>query len=302
MPGELKPSPTHRGVRSAQLGLLVNVLLAMVKFIAGVLGNSYALIADAIESTADIFSSVIVWGGLRIAARSPDESYPFGYGKAESLAGAVVSLMLIAAAVGITIESIREIRVPHHAPAPFTLAILVLVVLVKEVLFRRVFAVASDVGSTAVKADAWHHRSDAITSACAFVGISLALVGGPGWEMADDWAALAAAAIIAYNGVSLLRPAVSDLMDRSPEQLLFDAISAAAEGVEGVRATEKLKIRKAGMSYYVDIHVQADPALSLHDAHILSGQVKGAIRAALPTAAGVLIHMEPFERGQEGRS
>src|SRR6185436_18004245 len=145
---------------------------------------SYALVADALESTLDIFSSLIVWGGLRISSRSADEAFPFGYGKAESLATVVVGFLLLGGAVGIAVEAVREILTPHHAPAPFTLA----VVFIKEILFRRVFAVGREVESAAVQADAWHHRSDAITSGAAAVGIAIALIGGPGWEEADDWA------------------------------------------------------------------------------------------------------------------
>ncbi len=289
--------PATEGRRLVGLGVLLNVALAVVKVVAGVLGNSYALIADGIESTADIVGSVIVWSGLRIAARGADEDYPFGYGKAEALAAAIVGLMLVGAAIAIAIESVREIRLPHHAPAPFTLAVLVGVVLVKEFFFRRVVAAGERAGSTAVKADAWHHRSDAITSAAAFVGISAALLGGPGWEPADDWAALLASAVIAWNGVGVLRPAVAELMDRAPAEALLRRVEAAARGVAGVRHTEKLKVRKVGTSYYVDLHVQADPAMSLHDAHVVSGCVKSAIRAAVPEVQGALIHMEPYEPG-----
>ena len=196
---------------------------------------------------------------------------------------------------GIAVESVREIQIPHHTPAPFTLGVLVGVIVVKEILFRRVNKVGEAVASTAVKADAWHHRSDAITSLAAFIGISVALIGGPGWESADDWAALLASTVLAFNGVRLLRPAIDDLMDRSPGNLLLDRISAAALTTSDVRAIEKLKVRKAGLGYYVDLHVQADPAMSLHDAHILSGRVKTAIRAAVPEVLGVLIHMEPLE-------
>jgi len=284
----------HRGIRWAQLGLLVNAALALVKFITGILGHSYALIADGIESSADILSSFIVWSGLRISTRTADQYYPFGYGKAEALAAAVVSLMLLAAALGISIESVREIITPHNAPAPFTLVVLVLVVVIKEILYRRVFAVGSEAGSSAVQAEAWHHRADAITSACAFVGISVALIGGPGWEMADAWAALVAASIIAYNGLSLLRPAIADLMDRTPSGDVLDRVSAAAMAVEEVRAIEKIKVRKAGIEYFVDLHVQANPAMTLNAAHILSGKVKSAIKAAVPAVTGVLVHMEPF--------
>jgi cation diffusion facilitator family transporter len=288
-------SSARRGIQSAQVGLLVNAVLAIIKLVAGVLGNAYALIADAVESSADIFSSLIVWSGLRIASRQADDEYPFGYGKAEPLAAAVVGLMLIGAALGIAVEAIREIHTPHHAPAPFTLAVLVGVIIVKELLFRRVARVGEEVASTAVKADAWHHRSDAITSAAAFIGISIALLGGPGWESADDWAALAASCVIVVNALMLMRPAIQDLMDRSPGSEFLDRISAAALATPDVRFIEKLKVRKVGFGYYVDLHVQAEPTMSLRDAHNLSGRVKSSIRSAVPEVSGVLIHMEPHE-------
>lgn len=284
-----------RGIRSAQAGMLVNTGLAVTKLVAGIVGNSYALVADAVESTADIFSSLIVWSGLSVASRDPDETYPFGYGKAESLAAAIVSLMLLGAAVGISIEAIREIVTPHHAPAPWTLAVLVAVVVVKTVLSRRVGHVGRAIGSSAVQADAWHHMSDALTSAAAFVGISVAVIGGPGFEAADDWAAIVASAIIVYNGISMLRPAVADLMDRSAGPEVLIPVRTAAESVLGVLATEKLAMRRTGMTYRVTIHVQTDPEMPLHEAHILSGKVKSAIRTAVPQVQSVLVHMEPYE-------
>lgn len=281
--------------RLAQVGLAINALLAIIKLVAGLLGNAYALVADAIESGTDMVGSLVVWSGLRIASRDPDERYPFGYGRAEALAGAVVAVLMLGAAAGIAIEAISEIRTPHHAPAPWTLGVLAAVIVVKEVLAKKVLHASEASGSTAVAADGWHHRADAITSAAAFIGVTVAIVGGPGWEPADDWAALVAAGIIVINGTLLLRTACSDLMDRAPAPVIHDQISVAALSTSGVRAIEKLKIRKTGTAFYVDIHVQADPAMSLHDAHILSGRVKSAIRQRIPAAAGVLIHMEPFE-------
>ena len=275
----------------------MNTALAIIKLIAGVVGHTYALVADAVESIADIFSSLVVWGGLHIATLPADEDHPYGHGRAEALASAVVSLMLLAAAVGIAIEAVREIRTPHHAPAPWTLIVLIVVIIVKEILSRRVFDVGHEVGSRAVLADAQHHRSDVITSAAAFVGISVALIGGPGWETADDWAALLAAGVIFTNGVKMLRPALDDLMDRAPDDVMVRRIGEAALEVEDVIAIEKIKIRKVGLTYVVDLHVQADAGLSLHDAHIVSGKVKGAIRGAVPAVDGVLIHMEPYEPG-----
>jgi cation diffusion facilitator family transporter len=285
-----------RGIRAAQAGLLVNIALVLVKLVAGIVGHAYALIADAIESTTDLFGSLVVWAGLRYTTRPANDDFPYGYGKAETLASLVVSLMLLGAAVGIAAAAVGEIRTPHHLPAPFTLVVLLLVVVVKEALFRTVLRVSDQTGSRAVRADAWHHRSDALTSAAAFVGISIALWGGPGWESADDWAALVAAGVIAINGVLIMRPAIMDLMDRMPEGPHVEQIVAAARRVEGVLDTEKLRVRRVGAEYFVDLHVQADPGLPLYDAHNLSGKVKAAIRAAVPRVAGVLIHMEPFER------
>ena len=285
----------NRGIRLAQLGLLANGILALVKLVAGVLGNSYALIADAVESIADLFSSLIVWGGLRVASRDADDRYPFGYGKAEAISAMVVGLMLLAAACGIALQAVREIVEPHRAPAPFTLVVLVVVVAVKSALFRLVNRTARSSGSPAVAADAWHHRADAISSAAAFIGISIAVLGGPGWETADAWAALVASALILYNGLGIMRPSVQELMDRSPSEEMLREVDAAAHAVEGVLATEKLKARKSGTRYLLEVHVQAEPSLSLHEAHILSGKVKRAIRSAVPSVQDVLVHMEPFE-------
>ncbi len=275
--------------------MLVNLVLAIIKLIAGIVGHAYALVADAVESTADIFSSLVVYGGLHIAAQPADEDHPYGHGRAEALAGALVALMLLIAAVGIAIEAVREIRTPHHTPKAWTLGVLVGVIVIKQILASKVFRIGSETGSTAIMADAQHHRSDVITSAAAFVGISIAVIGGPGWEQADDWAALVASVVICYNGMKMLRPAINDLMDRVPENHVVESIAVAAISVPEVRAIEKLKVRKVGLQYAVDLHVQADPHMSLHDAHIVSGKVKGAIRTAMPAVDGVLIHMEPYE-------
>ena len=271
-------------------------MLAAIKLVAGVLGNSYALVADAIESSADVVSSTVVLGGLQVAGREPDDQYPFGYGKAETLAGAVVALMLLGAAAAIAIQAIREITTPHHTPAWWTLVVLVVVVAVKTLLSRRVAVVGAEIGSTAVRTDAWHHFSDALTSAAAFVGILIAVVGGPGWESADDWAALAASGVIGANAILLLRPAVADLMDRSPDASVLESIRSIATSVPGVLAIEKLAVRRVGLSYRAVVHVQADPALTLRDAHSLGGAVTRAIHGRLSQVQSVIVHMEPYER------
>lgn len=286
-------------IRAAQIGMVINAALAIIKLVAGIVGNTYALVADAVESTADIFSSLVVWGGLRVASRDPDEDYPFGYGKAESVSAVVVSMMLLTAAIGIAFEAVLEIRTPHKTPAAWTLIVLVAVLVIKFFLFRRTAAISETAGSTAGKADAWHHASDAITSAAAFIGISIALWGGPGWEQADDWAALFASMVIFYNGLLLVRPALHDLMDKMPGNDIIEPVREAAVSVPGVKDVEKLSARKAGLVYYVDIHVQANASMSLYDSHQLSGAVKSAIKEQVPRVAGVLVHMEPFTDAAE---
>lgn len=293
------------GVRATQLGLLLNTALVAVKLVAGVVGHAYALVADAVESMADIGSSLIVWGGLHVATLPPDEDHPYGHGKAEALAGAVVSLMLLGAAAGIAVNAVREIRTPHTVPAVWTLAVLVAVMAVKFWLSRRVKSVGHATGSTAVKADAWHHMSDALTSGAAFIGISIAVVGSrldgrAGWATADDWAALFASGVIGINAVLLVRPALDDLMDRTPDEGMIDAVRTTAEGVPGVLAVETLHARKSGLAYLVDIHVEASPELPLREAHILSGKVKHAIISVHPQVARVLVHMEPHVPAHPG--
>lgn len=292
-------APLSLGKRAARAGILTNALLAALKLVAGVVGNSYALVADAIESSADVVSSTIVLGGLQVAGREPDDQYPFGYGKAETLAGAVVALMLFGAAGAIAIQAVRELRMPHHTPAWWTLVVLVVVMAVKGVLSRRVATIGAEIGSTAVRTDAWHHLSDALTSAAAFVGILIAVIGGPGWESADDWAALAASGVIGFNAVLLLRPTVADLMDRSPAPGVLESIRSIAIAVPGVLAIEKLAVRRVGLAYRAVVHVQADPGLSLRDAHTLGGSVTRAIHERLHDVQSVIVHMEPYEAPHE---
>lgn len=288
--------PATHGLRSTLAGILVNLALAIVKGVAGFAGNSYALVADAIESLTDVFSSFIVYFGLRLAMRPPDENHPYGHGKAEPMAAVLVSLGLLGAAGLIAFESVQEIQRPHRMPAAFTLFVLPVVVVAKEMMFRFVNRVGADIASGVVKTDAWHHRSDAITSALAFVGIGIALWGGEGWESADDWAALFASVVIAVNAYLLLRPAVQELGDTVPTTQLYDEVKLIANSVEGVIETEKCFIRKMGFDYYVDLHIIVDGNLSVRRGHYIGHNVKDAIQSAYPRVANVLIHVEPHDR------
>jgi cation diffusion facilitator family transporter len=283
------------GVRAARTGLLVNAGLAVGKGAAGVVGHSFALVADAVESLADILGSLVVWGGLRLSLQAADDDHPWGHGKAEPIAAAMVGGMLLLAGGGIIIQAIRWGLVPHAVPEAWTLGVIAIVVVLKETLFRRVREVADALGSTAVAADAWHHRADAISSVAAFIGIGIAVLGGPTWYWADEAAAVIAGAMIAFNGWRIVQPALHELMDGSPDDALLGEVGAAATQVAGVCCIEKMMARKVGTRYFIDLHVQADPRMSLHEAHILSGMVKTAIRRAVPQVENVLIHMEPFE-------
>lgn len=283
----------HRSLRATFTGLAVNTLLACGKLVAGLLGQSQALIADAVESFADVFSSVVVWRGLVIAAAPADAEHPYGHGKAEPIAAAIVSTMLLLAAAGIAVHSVRELAVPKAVPQPYTLVVLLGVILLKEGLFRFVSREAKALDSTAVETDAWHHRSDAITSVAAAIGISVALIGGPAYATADDIAAIVAAGIIAWNGWRLLRPALDELMDRAPSPAFHAEVRKVAESIAGVDCIEKCAVRKMGYHHFVDIHVHVNPHMTVQRAHDIAHQVKDQIRQNLPSVRDVLVHVEP---------
>jgi cation diffusion facilitator family transporter len=286
-------SNMQTGARVAFAGMIVNVFLAAAKITAGLLGNSYVLIADGIESVLDIGGSAVIWGGLKFASRPPDATHPYGHGKAEPLAAGIVALGVLAAALGLAIQSMREIFLPHHAPAPFTLIVLVVVVAVKEFLYRSVIHLGKNVESTAVQTDAWHHRADAMTSIAAFIGISIALIGGERWQSADAWAALFACAIIAMNGYRLLFPALHEMLDTAPRGEIVAIIKSAAISVPGVLDVEKCLVRKMGLSFYVDLHVGVDGGISVREGHHIAHQVKDAIKRTDSRIADVLVHIEP---------
>jgi cation diffusion facilitator family transporter len=289
-------STVETGLRLSRLALVINALLAGIKIAAGIFGNSYVLIADGIESTADIFSSVVVWSGLRVAVIPADENHPFGHGKAESVASVFVSLLLLGAALLIAVQSVHEILTPHRSPAWFTLPVLFAVIVIKETLFRLAFRAGSSLESTALKSDAWHHRSDALTSAAAFVGISISLVGGPGYESADDWAALLACGIIAWNGLRLLRVALDEVMDAAVSPEVVAGVRRLAADVEGVIATEKCRIRKSGLHLAVDIHVVVDGGLTVRRGHDIAHQVKDRLLQSPLRINDVTVHIEPDAR------
>ncbi len=283
----------HRGTRGVLFGLFINFALAVIKITTGVIGNTYALVADGIESTLDIFSSLIVLSGLKIGAIPPDKDHPFGHGKAEPLAALAVAMALLAAAGGIAWGSIREIITPDRSPAPFTLFVLLGVILIKEFLFRRLIQTGKHMHSVSVQADAWHHRSDAITSFAALIGIFIALVGGEKFKGADDWAAFFASLIIAYNGVTLLNMAIQEIMDAAADPSIISAIRLMALSVDGVKAIEKCLVRKSGTRFFVEIHVEVDGQMTVLASHELGHRVKDKLLASPLPFADIVVHIEP---------
>jgi cation diffusion facilitator family transporter len=278
--------------------MAVNAVLTALKLAAGILGHSHALIADAVESIADFFSSVIVWRGLVVAAEPADREHPYGHGKAEPLAAASVAVVLFLAAFGIIAAATVGLFQPRARPQPYTLVVLIVVVVVKELLFRFISREAGTIHSIALSADAWHHRSDAITSLAAFVGISLDIYCGPHFAFADDAAAILAGFIIAWNGWQLLRPASDELMDASPGGPVVSEIRAAAGSVPGVNAVEKCIVRKMGFQYLVDMHIEVDPRITVQEGHNIAHRVKDKVRAAVPAVHDVLVHVEPSAVGK----
>lgn len=276
------------------LGILGSLLLALIKWVAGYLGNSYALIADAIESTTDAFSSTLLFIALQYSNKPADEDHPYGHGRIEPLITFVVVGFLVVSAITIGYQSYKNILTPHQLPHPFTLVVLFVIILWKEISYQIVIRKSKELQSTALKADAWHHRSDAISSVAAFIGIVIALFLGKGYEAADDWAALFAAAFILYNSYQIFRPALAEIMD---ENLYVDFITSIREKsleVEGVRAIEKCYVRKVGNKFLIDIHLEVDGNISVEKGHRIAHNLKDYLLVTFPQIANVLTHVEPY--------
>jgi len=286
-----------RSKQALLMGIGANVVLASVKGTAGVIGNSQALIADAVESLMDIVNAFGIWIGLQISSVPPDKNHPYGHGKAEPLVTCAVAFILIGVAVGIARESIHQILTPHEMPAPFTLVVLTLVILTKEVLSRRVTSEAEALESTLLQGDAAHHRTDALTSLAAFIGIAVGLLGGPGWERSDDWAALFASSIIFFNASVLLMTGVHELMDRAPSPALEGEVRETAGAVAGVLGLDRCIVRKMGFALYVDLDILVDPASTVAEGHLIAHHVQDAVRKSNVRIRRVLVHVEPFESG-----
>ncbi|QHC85445.1 cobalt-zinc-cadmium resistance protein [Empedobacter brevis] len=284
--------------KTVYFSILGSLGLAIIKWLAGFFGNSFALIADAIESTTDIFSSVLVLLGIKYSKRPADDNHPYDHGRIEPLVTFIVVIFLVISATVIAHQSIINLRTPHELPEAWTLFVLGAIILWKEISYHVVNRRAKLLNSTSLKADAWHHRSDAITSVAAFIGISIALWFGKGYEYADDWAALFAAGFILYNCYHIFRPALGEIMD---ENLFEDMVSKVRElslHVDGVMAIDKCYVRKIGMSFLIDIHAVVDPQLNVKQGHEIAHALKDYLILHMPEIANVFVHIEPFDENK----
>ena len=280
-------------IRTTYFSIVGNAGLAIIKGLAGFFGNSYALIADAIESTADIFSSFLVLFGLKYASRPADKNHPYGHGRAEPLITFLVVGFLITSATIIAYESIKNIGTPHELPKIWTLFVLIPLIIWKEISFQLVIRKAKETNSSSLKADAWHHRSDAITSIAALIGISIALYFGNGYETADDWAALFASGFILYNSYKIFRPALGEIMDEHLYDDLVADIRKVSLSCAGVVETEKCFVRKAGMKYHVELHAIVQADITVKFGHEIAHNLKDTLLNDIPQLGHVLIHIEP---------
>lgn len=288
-------SKEDSAIKTTYYSIFTSFCLALIKWLAGIFGNSYALIADAIESTADIFSSFLVLLGLKYSKRPADSSHPYGHGRIEPLMTFIVVIFLIISAFVIASESIHNIQTPHDLPKPWTLIILLGIIIWKEITFRVILRKSKLLNSTSLKADAWHHRSDAITSVAAFVGIAIALFCGEGYESADDWAALFASGFILYNCYGIFRPALAEIMDEHRYEELEEEVRQKSLNVDGVLLIEKCYIRKIGMDFQIDLHAVVDPELTVREGHDIAHALKDFLIENLSDIGNVFVHIEPFE-------
>jgi cation diffusion facilitator family transporter len=283
----------QKAIQATYISIIGNFVLAVAKGITGIFGNSFALVADAIESLTDVLSSALVLFGIKYSTRPADSNHPYGHGRAETLVTFLVVGFLVISATVIAYESILNIQTPHEIPENYTLVVLAIIIIIKEIFFRIISKKGKETNSSSLQADAWHHRSDAITSAMAFIGISIAIFMGPGYETADDWAALFASFLIIFNAYLIFRPALGEILDEHVYDDLVKEIRRISEEVDGVQGTEKCFVRKTGMTYLVDLHLLVNGKLSVIQGHEISHTAKDKLMQELPELANILIHIEP---------
>jgi cation diffusion facilitator family transporter len=290
-----KTSLYREAILVTLLGVVMNAALAVGKLVGGWLGDSFALLSDAANSLGDVAISLGVLYALRVAQRPPDKEHPYGHTRAEGIAGLTVALLVGVAAAFIAWEAVQQLSEPHVVPARWTIAVAAVNLIIKEGLYHFSRRVGDRTGSTAIAATAWDHRADALCSAVVLVGLLAAVLGGPSWAVADDLAALAVAAAVMYSAAQLFIRAGRELMDMQADDTIVDQVRDSAADVSGVRGVETLWVRKSGLEYFADIHVEVDADLSVAEGHRIGHNVKDELLRSYPQLRDVLVHVEPYD-------
>jgi cation diffusion facilitator family transporter len=280
-------------VRTAGAGLAINLVLGVVKLVGGIVGSSFALISDAVNSIGDSLGSAIVLFALRVAQKPPDSDHPYGHTRAESVAGLSVAWLIAFSAMTVGWEAMTHMFDRHSAPAAWTLWIAAANAVIKEVLYRVNKSIGERIGSQSLVANAWDHRSDALCSLAVVLGIAAVRWGGPRLVWADEAAALVVVAAILWSAFHLLRGSAAELMDQQADEETVDAIRQATLKVPGVRAVEKLRVRRSGMECFADIHVEVDPNMTVERGHKIGHDVKERLIGEITALRDVLVHLEP---------
>lgn len=279
--------------RGALVGLFVNLALGIAKLLGGIFGHSFALISDSVNSLGDVFATCVVLAAVRIAQLPADREHPYGHSRAEAVAATNVAVTIIMSALWIGWEAISRFGEEGEPPHVWTLWISAANVVIKEFLYRYSVRLGERTGSQAMIANAWDHRSDAFCALAVLLGLATVRWAGPEFGWADEVAALIVVAAILWTAVALFRSSANELLDVQAAPELVNEIRQLAAGVPGVLDVEKLRVRKSGLEYFVDIHIEVDPQMSVADGHRVGHAVKDRLKGAKETLRDVLVHLEP---------
>jgi cation diffusion facilitator family transporter len=283
----------HTGQRVAALGMLVSAVLAVIKIVAGVTGHSAAVLSDGLESAGDVFASGFVLLGLSLAAKPPDEDHPYGHGRAETLTGLLIGLVLTAGGALISFASIERVGHPRMAPASFVVWPLLASLAAKSSLALLKFRYGGRLSSAALTADAWNDAMDCLSATVALAGVGMALWNPARFLDADQYGGFVVGLIVVSTGLRVSRDTALQLMDTMPGEHLMSQVRAEAATVAGVRGVEKCFARKTGLRYHVDLHLEVDPEMTVRQSHDIAHRVRLHIRERLSWVADVLVHVEP---------
>jgi len=278
------------------VGLGVNVVLAIFKMLAGILGFSYAMIADAIHSISDCFATGTVYVSLRIGEKPADESHPYGHGNAETIAAFLVALIILATGVFVGVSAVHLIAHRHlETPATIAMVAAAASIVIKEGLFRYTIKVGERNNNPAVIANAWDHRSDAYSSVAVLVGILGARLG---YQYLDPVAGLLVSAFIIRVSLTLLRPNIGILMDERPGSAVLDRIRAVTLEVKGIKAIDELRVHRRGSTFTIDMEIAVGSKLTVEQGHGVAVEIKSRLMNAIEHVQDVMVHVNPYQPEQ----